>query len=117
MSTSSGRRLGEPIEVPWWALVVSAPPVVVIVLALVLRGSLTAVLVGVIGSVLMLVALYFITSRSRNGHVMAIYLSGAYAVWVFIAICWGLLVWVAPASCTSTPTPVVGSGCAVPSRS
>lgn len=87
-------HLGAPIEVPWWAFVISAPPVILILLALIDRPSLAAVAVGVLGSVFTLVVLFYITTRSRNGHVLAIYFSGIYAVWFFIAVSWGC--WCSP---------------------
>jgi hypothetical protein len=112
-------RLGAPIEVPWWAFVISAPPVILILLALIDRPSLAAVAVGVLGSVFTLVVLFYITTRSRNGHVLAIYFSGIYAVWFFIAVSWAVLVFTAPTTCSSSSPPAVvasGGGCSLPSR-
>ena len=108
------RRLGETVELPWWTFALAAPPAVVLVLALVLRGSLAAVLVGVLGSVAMLAVLVVVTVRVRSTHLQAVYISGVYAVWFFLAVFWGLLVWASgPASCTQ---PAPGAVCALPQR-
>ena len=108
------RRLGETVELPWWTFVLGIPPLAVLVLALVLRGSVTAVLVGGLGSAGMLVVLVAVTLRVRSTHMQAVYISGVYAVWFFLAVFWGLLVWAsAPSSCGQ---PVQAAACALPQR-
>lgn len=81
-------KLGEPRELPWWAVLFAVPPVGLMVAGPFVPAPLAARLLAVIGSVITLGLLLRITTRVTSPSMQTVYISALYAVWVMVAIGW-----------------------------
>ena len=85
-----GRRLGEPIELPWWVLPLSLPPAAALVLGLAVHAPLSARLVDLAGSAAMLWVLYAVARRVGSRNLQSVWISAAYAFWLFAVLIWAV---------------------------
>ena len=86
----SDSRLGAPVELPWWMIPLGLPPLVTAVLGLVLGAPQWARIAAVLASVALLVALVAIATRVASRNIQSVWISAAYAVWVFVVILWAV---------------------------
>lgn len=89
MSTES--RLGEPIELPWWALLLSLPPAAVVVAALLIPGSLGGRALAVLPSVALIAAVLRVARRVTSTSMQSVWVSAAYGVWAIFPTAWIVL--------------------------
>lgn len=82
-------RLGEPIEVPWWAPIAMLPPLGVLAGVLV-AGPVDGRVIGGAGSLGMLAAILRVATRVRSRNLQSVFLSAAYAFWFFTALIWAV---------------------------
>jgi len=87
---SSPRRLGEPIELPWWTLPLGFPPVLCLLLGLVLPAPLSGRLLDVIASALMLWLVLRVSRRVRSRNMQSVWISAGYAFWFFAVLVWAV---------------------------
>ncbi len=85
-------RLGEPVELPWWVVPLGLPPLVVAVAAVFLGAPLWARALTVLSSLAMLLGIAVIASRVDSRSMQSVWISAAYAVWVFIVVVWAVIV-------------------------
>ncbi|MHB8717598.1 MAG: hypothetical protein ACYDAC_01730 [Candidatus Dormibacteria bacterium] len=91
-------QLGEPVELPWWTVPLALPPLLCVLLGLVLPAPLWARAVIVIASIATLAALLGIAVRVASSSMQSVWISVAYAVWVFVVVAW-IVVLVTNPSC------------------
>ena len=87
---SEPRRLGEPIELPWWVVPLGLPPVLTLVLGAVLRAPLSGRLLDLAGSAAMLWVLTLVARRVRSRNMQSVWISAAYAFYVFVILIWAV---------------------------
>jgi hypothetical protein len=87
---SEPRRLGEPIELPWWVIPLGLPPLLTLVLGVVLRAPLSGRLLDLVGSVGMLWLLLLVARRVRSRNMQSVWISAAYAFWFFVVLIWAV---------------------------
>jgi hypothetical protein len=95
MSDSS--RLGAPVELPWWVIPLGIPPALVTILAIILTSPVWSRVLAILVSVLTLAALALIATRVGSRNMQSVWISALYAVWVFTAITWVVVVATTPA--------------------
>ncbi|MEO8898413.1 MAG: hypothetical protein ABI352_00205 [Candidatus Dormibacter sp.] len=88
----SDSRLGAPVELPWWVVPLALPPVLVIVGGVVLGAPLWAHLFAVGSSLAALCSLALVATRVSSASMQSVWISAAYAIWVFTAITWAVVV-------------------------
>ncbi|MBJ7608896.1 MAG: hypothetical protein JF887_05635 [Candidatus Dormibacteraeota bacterium] len=93
----SDYRLGSPVELPWWVIPLSLPPLLVVIAGIVLASPLWAHLLAVLTSVALILALTRIAGRVESRSMQSVWISVLYAVWVFIVVTWAVVVAIAPA--------------------
>ncbi|MGH7721921.1 MAG: hypothetical protein ACRENL_03670 [Candidatus Dormibacteria bacterium] len=84
----SDSRLGEPLELPWWTIPLGLPPVGVAIAGVIVAAPLWAHLLAVASSLTVLAALAAIATRVASRSMQSVWISAAYAVWVFAVITW-----------------------------
>jgi hypothetical protein len=87
---SEPRRLGEPIELPWWVIPLGLPPLLTLVLGVVLRAPLSGRLLDLVASVGMLWLLLLVARRVRGRNMQSVWISAAYAFWFFVVLIWAV---------------------------
>ncbi len=87
---SEPRRLGEPIELPWWVIPLGLPPLLTLVLGVVLRAPLSGRLLDLVASVGMLWLLLLVARRVRSRNMQSVWISAAYAFWFFVVLIWAV---------------------------
>jgi hypothetical protein len=83
-------RLGEPIELPWWVIPLGLPPLLTLLGALLLRAPLSGFLLDLGASVAMLAVLLVVARRVRSRNLQSVWISAAYALWVFVVLIWAV---------------------------
>ena len=87
---SEPRRLGEPIELPWWVVPLGLPPLLTLVLGAVLRAPLSGRLLDLVASAAMLWVLTLVARRVRSRNLQSVWISSAYAFYVFVILIWAV---------------------------
>jgi hypothetical protein len=87
---SEPRRLGEPIELPWWVIPLGLPPLLTLLLGAVLRAPLSGRLLDLVASTAMLWALLVVARRVRSRNMQSVWISAAYAFWFFVVLIWAV---------------------------
>lgn len=87
---SDRRRLGAPIELPWWVIPLGLPPIVVAALAPFLPAPAVARVVAASASVLMVGVVVRVALRVTSRSLQSVWISTAYALWFFVAFGWGV---------------------------
>ena len=90
MSGAGGPRLGEPIELPWWVVPLSLPPLVALLLGLVVHAPVSARLVDIVGSVALLWVVYRVARSVGSRNLQSVWISAAYAFWLFAVLIWAV---------------------------
>jgi hypothetical protein len=92
----SDSRLGPPVELPWWVIPLALPPVVVVIAGIILTAPLWAHVLAVVSSLAALAALATVANRVTSTSMQSVWISAAYAVWVFTIITWAVVVATTP---------------------
>ncbi|HEX4578962.1 MAG TPA: hypothetical protein VH498_03075 [Candidatus Dormibacteraeota bacterium] len=92
----SDSRLGPPVELPWWVVPLAIPPALVVIGGLILAAPLWAHLLAVLSSLAVLAALARVATRVTSTSMQSVWISAAYAVWVFTIITWAVVVATTP---------------------
>lgn len=87
---SRPRRLGEPVELPWWTLPLGFPAALCLLLGLVLPAPLSGRLLDLIGSALMLWLVVRVSLRVRSRNMQSVWISAGYAFWLFAVLVWAV---------------------------
>jgi hypothetical protein len=93
----SESRLGTPVELPWWVVPLGLPPLAITVAGIVVSAPPWAHLLAVITSLALLGALAVVATRIASRSMQSVWISAAYAVWVFTTVIWAVAVATAPA--------------------
>ncbi len=88
----SSSRLGAPIELPWWVVPLSLPPLLLAILAALLHAPAWARVTAVAASMLTVAALALIATRVVSRNIQSVWVSALYAAWVFAAVAWAVAV-------------------------
>jgi hypothetical protein len=94
----SDSRLGTPVELPWWIVPLGLPPAIAAIAGLIVSAPLGARLLAIVASVALLFALTTIATRVPSRSMQSVWVSAAYAVWVFAIVTWTVIV-ITTASC------------------
>ncbi|HEY7926481.1 MAG TPA: hypothetical protein VIG86_03555 [Candidatus Dormibacteraeota bacterium] len=92
----SDSRLGSPVELPWWVIPLALPPVLVVIAGVILTAPLWAHLLAVVSSLAALAALATVATRVPSTSMQSVWISAAYAVWVFAVVTWAVVVATTP---------------------
>ncbi|HWF58292.1 MAG TPA: hypothetical protein VG520_08070 [Candidatus Dormibacteraeota bacterium] len=84
----SDSRLGAPLELPWWTIPLGLPPAAVTIAAVVVGAPLWAHLLAIASSLLLLITLVAVATRVPSKSMQSVWISAAYAIWVFTVISW-----------------------------
>jgi hypothetical protein len=84
----SDSRLGTPVELPWWTIPLGLPPAVIAVAAIIVGAPLWAHLLAIASSLLLLTTLVAVDTRVPSRGMQSVWISAAYAIWVFTVISW-----------------------------
>ncbi len=87
---SEPRRLGEPVELPWWVIPLGLPPLLTLVLGVLLHAPLSGRLLDGVGSAAMLWVVVVVARRVRSRNMQSVWISAAYAFWVFVVLIWAV---------------------------
>jgi hypothetical protein len=87
---SQPRRLGEPVELPWWVIPLGLPPALTLLLGVVLRAPLSGRLLDLAASVAMLWLLVVVARRVESRNMQSVWISAAYAFWTFMVLIWAV---------------------------
>ncbi|HEX6492716.1 MAG TPA: hypothetical protein VF112_04350 [Candidatus Dormibacteraeota bacterium] len=82
--------MGEPIELPWWVVPLGLPPLLTLVLGAILRAPLSGRLLDLVGSATMLWVLTVVARRVRSRNMQSVWISAAYAFYVFVVLIWAV---------------------------
>lgn len=93
----SDSRLGAAVELPWWVVPLAVPPLAVVIAGVILTAPLWAHLLAVVSSLAALAALATVATRVSSTSMQSVWISAAYAVWVFTIITWAVVVATTPA--------------------
>ena len=93
----SESRLGAPVELPWWIIPLGLPPLGITLAGIVVGAPLWAHLLAVVTSVALLATLAMIATRVASRSMQSVWISAAYAAWVFTTVVWAVAVATAPA--------------------
>jgi hypothetical protein len=88
----SDSRLGAPVELPWWIIPLGLPPLAILVLGALLSAPLWAHVLAMLTSLALLAALATVATRIASRNMQSVWISAAYAVWVFAAVLWAVAV-------------------------
>ncbi|HET9050075.1 MAG TPA: hypothetical protein VFO60_00130 [Candidatus Dormibacteraeota bacterium] len=83
-------RFGEAIELPWWVLVLGAPPAVTLVLAVLLPAPLSGRALDAVASAAMLWVLVRVALRVRSPSMQSVWISAAFAPWLVLVLMWAV---------------------------
>lgn len=83
-------RFGETVELPWWVLVLGAPPAIALVLALVLPAPISGRLLDAGASAGMLWVIVRVALRVRSASMQSVWISAAFAFWLVIVLLWAV---------------------------
>ena len=86
MSPVAGRRLGEPVELPWWVIPLGLPPLVTLVLGILLSAPLSGRLLVLAASVGLLWLLGRVGARVRSPSMQSVWISAAYPFWLIVVL-------------------------------
>jgi hypothetical protein len=92
----SDSRLGTPLELPWWMIPLGLPPLLATIAGLVVSAPVGAHLLAIVSSLALLFALTTIATRVRSRSMQSVWVSAAYAVWVFAIVTWTVIVITTP---------------------
>jgi hypothetical protein len=84
------RRLGEPIELPWWVIPLGLPPMLTLLGGVVLHAPLSGRLLDLAASAAMLGILVLVSVRVRSRNLQSVWISAAYAFWTFMVLIWAV---------------------------
>jgi hypothetical protein len=87
---SEPRRLGEPVELPWWVIPLGLPPALALLLGLVLRAPLSGRLLDLAASAGLLWLLVVVARRVESRNLQSVWISAAYAFWLFMVLIWAV---------------------------
>jgi hypothetical protein len=87
---SQPRRLGEPVELPWWVIPLGLPPALTLLLGLVLRAPLSGRLLDLAASVGLLWLVVVVARRVESRNMQSVWVSAAYAFWLFMVLVWAV---------------------------
>lgn len=87
---SEPRRLGEPIELPWWVVPLGLPPFLTLVLGALLRAPLSGRLLDLVASAAMLWLVVLVALRVRSRNMQSVWISASYAFYVFAVLIWAV---------------------------
>ena len=90
MSPVAGRRLGEPVELPWWVIPLGLPPLVTLVLGILLSAPLSGRLLVLAASVGLLWLLGRVGARVRSPSMQSVWISAAYPFWLIVVLVWAV---------------------------
>ena len=90
MSRAGGPQLGEPIELPWWVVPLSLPPLVALLLGILLHAPVSARLVDLAGSAALVWVVYAVARRVGSRNLQSVWISAAYAFWFFAVLIWAV---------------------------
>jgi len=88
--TPPSRRLGEPVELPWWVVPLGLPPLLTLLAGLMLRAPLSGRLLDLAASAGMLAVLVLVALRVRSRNLQSVWISAAYAFWTFMVLIWAV---------------------------
>ncbi len=88
----SDSRLGAPVELPWWVIPLGLPPAVITVAAIIVGAPLWAHILAIASSLLLLTTLATVATRLSSRSMQSVWISAAYAIWVFTVITWVVMV-------------------------
>ena len=83
-------RFGEPVELPWWVLPLGFPPAVTLVLAAIIPAPLSGRVLDALFSAALLRVLVRVAVRVRSSSMQSVWISAAYAFWMFIVLLWAV---------------------------
>ena len=92
----SDSRLGTPLELPWWMIPLGLPPLLATIAGMVVSAPVGAHLLAIVSSLALLFALTTIATRVRSRSMQSVWVSAAYAVWVFAIVTWTVIVITTP---------------------
>ena len=87
---SEPRRLGEPIELPWWVVPLGLPPLLSLVLGALLRAPLSGRLLDLVASAAMLWVVVLVALRVSSRNMQSVWISASYAFYVFAVLIWAV---------------------------
>ena len=88
----SDSRLGAPVELPWWTIPLGLPPLAVLILGAFLSAPLWAHALAIVTSLALVTVLAAVATRVASRNMQSVWISAAYAVWVFAAVVWAVAV-------------------------
>jgi hypothetical protein len=83
-------RFGEPVELPWWVLPLGLPPAITLILAAIIPAPLSGRALDALFSAAMLWVLVRVALRVRSSSMQSVWISAAYAFWMFIVLLWAV---------------------------
>jgi hypothetical protein len=83
-------RFGEPVELPWWVLPLGLPPAITLILAAIIPAPLSGRALDALSSAAMLWVLVRVALRVRSSSMQSVWISAAYAFWMFIVLLWAV---------------------------
>ena len=92
----SDSRLGAPVELAWWVIPLSLPPLLVAIAAVFLGAPLWAHLLAIVSSLALLYALARVATHVTSTSMQSVWISALYAVWFFTGITWLVVVSTTP---------------------
>jgi hypothetical protein len=87
---SEPRRLGEPVELPWWVIPLGLPPALALLLGLVLHAPMSGRLLDLAASAGLLWLLVVVARRVESRNMQSVWISAAYAFWLFMVLIWAV---------------------------
>lgn len=84
----SDSRLGAPVELPWWVIPLGCPPAAIAVAAVIVSAPVGAHLLAFVSSLILLITLVAVATRVPSRSMQSVWISAAYAIWVFTVITW-----------------------------
>jgi hypothetical protein len=84
------RRLGEPVELPWWTVPLGVPLLGGVLVGLIVGAPLSGRLLLLLASAAMLWMLLRVAVRVRSSSMQSVYISAAMALWAFAVVIWAV---------------------------
>ena len=81
---------GAPVELPWWVIPLGLPPAVTLVLSAFVDAPLSGRVLDALFSAAMLWVLARVALRVRSQSMQSVWISAAYAFWLFIVLLWAV---------------------------
>ena len=88
MTPPAARRLGEPIELPWWVLVLLLPPLGVVVAGIAIPQSLALRALAILPACALGVATVRAAIRVTSTSMQSVWISLAYGLWAIFPVAW-----------------------------